>query len=306
MGWSDLPAELVAAIADRITEHADLARFRSVCPSWRSASAAHAARRRVPLLLLPCQVYSSVNRRLWSLTDDRIVVTPMPAARGRSFLFASTHGWMLGVAGDFSATLVHPFTGASAILPSLPSSFRDNDEKILRDMVWDWSPHAVMVSTSKGAFFCRPGDGAWSPAGCSQLAAISSITYCNGAFYLFDGDTRKTTVLDATNFAVVEVIEQPALEMPNRWCESESTLVVSSADLLLIVRTRLLHPGGFHGSGELFKAFRAERRNRPPIWSEVADIGNRAVFVDHFRGFCVEANGLNGVRRNCMYVSTLR
>ena len=56
MGWSDLPADLVGAIAGRLaTELADLARFRSVCPSWRLASTAHAARRCLPLLLLPTQ-----------------------------------------------------------------------------------------------------------------------------------------------------------------------------------------------------------------------------------------------------------
>jgi hypothetical protein len=36
----------------------------------------------------------------------------------------------------------------------------------------------------------------------------------------------------------------------------------------------------------------------------VGDIGERAVFVDHLRAFCVEANGLNGVRRNCMYLAS--
>ncbi|KAM0865454.1 hypothetical protein ACQ4PT_043262 [Festuca glaucescens] len=108
MGWLDLPSDLISGIADRITEHADLARFRSVCPSWRSASEAHAARRRVPLLLLPTQGYSRVNRRLWSLADDSVAEIPVPAARGRSFLFASPRGWTLGVANDLAATLLHP------------------------------------------------------------------------------------------------------------------------------------------------------------------------------------------------------
>ncbi|VAH08146.1 unnamed protein product [Triticum turgidum subsp. durum] len=210
MSWSDLPAELVAGIADRITEHADLARFRSVCPSWRSASAEHAARRRVPLLLLPSQQNSRVNRRLWSLADDSITEIPMPAACGRSFLFASPRGWTLAVADDFSATLLHPFTGASESLPALPPSFHDGYQMILRDMVWDRSPDAVMVSQ------------------------------------------------------------------------------------------------GCHRSKGLFKAFRADRGNLAAGWSEVGGggLGDRAVFVDHVRGFCVEANGVNGVRRNCVYVAS--
>ncbi|TVU03306.1 hypothetical protein EJB05_51153, partial [Eragrostis curvula] len=61
MSWSDLPSGLVTAIADELTELSDLARFRSVCLSWRSATAAHGARLRVPLLLLPTERYESRN-----------------------------------------------------------------------------------------------------------------------------------------------------------------------------------------------------------------------------------------------------
>ncbi|KAE8812489.1 hypothetical protein D1007_10408 [Hordeum vulgare] len=304
MSWSDLPAELVAGIADKITEHVDLARFRSVCPSWHTASAEHAARRRVPLLLLPSQQNSRVNRRLWSLADDSITETPMPAARGRTFLFASPRGWTLCVSDDFTATLLHPFTGASESLPALPPSFHDGYQTILRDVVWDRSPDAIMVSQGKGAFFCRlQGDigGSWSPAGLPPPARVSSITYCDGAFYLLDKRANKVTAVDGATFAVVAAIEPPDLAMPDRSRVRESTLVVSSAyELLLIVR------GGCQGSKGLFKAFRADRRNLAAGWSEVADggIGDRAVFVDHLRGFFVEANGLNGVRRNCMYVTS--
>lgn len=309
MSWSDLPAELVAGIADRITEHADLARFRSVCPSWRSASAEHAARRRAPLLLLPSQSYSRVNRRLWSPADDSIKEIPMPAACGRSFLFASPRGWTLGVANDLTATLLQPFTGASESLPALPPSFHDEYKKILRDMVWDRSPDAVMISPGKGAFFCKlPGDGgSWSPAGSSQTAVVSSITYDDGTFYLLDGRARRVTAVDAATFAVTAVVEPPDLVSPRHsWCTPESTLVVSSGELLLIVRTHLLFQVAPYGSEGLLKVFRADSRSLAAGWSEVAGggIGNRALFVDHLRGFCVEANGLNGVRRNCVYVAS--
>ncbi|XBI90752.1 hypothetical protein VPH35_028303 [Triticum aestivum] len=235
MSWPDLPAELIARIADRITSHADLARFRSVCPSWRSASAEHAACRRVPLLLLPTEDHFGVNRPLWSLADDTVVEVPVPAVRGFSFLYASPHGWTLGVADDLSATLLHPFTSASESLPALPPSFRDNGQEILCDMVWDKSPDAVMVSPRMGAYFCRlrPGDGPWSPVGgCSQGADhVSSITYCDGTVNLLDGR--------AETFDVAAVIEPPDMAAPpHSWLEPESALIVSSGELLLIPSAR--------------------------------------------------------------------
>jgi hypothetical protein len=286
-----------------------------VCPPWRSASAAHAAGRRVPLLLLPAEYQLRVDRHLWSLADDSIAAIPLPAALG-FFLFASPRGWALAVDHYFSAALLHPFTGASAALPELPPSFR-GDLIVRRDIVWDHSPqHAVMIARrtkkpcSSAAFFCRPGDGSWSPVECAEeIGQVSSITYCDGAFYLFDEETRRTVGVDCETFAVATVIEPPpvTLIVPDEhlltWNrpKAESTLVVSSAEeFLVIVRTHQPE-GSYGGSGEdvLIEAFRWDRRS----WAGVDDIGDHAVFVDSFRGFCVEANGVNGVRRNCVYVA---
>jgi hypothetical protein len=301
MSWSDLPADLVAAITDRVTHHADFACFRSVCPSWRSASAPHAARRRVPLLLLPAEYQLRVDRHLWSLADDSVAEIPLPAAVG-FFLFASPRGWTLAVDHYFSAALLHPFTGASAGgLPELPPSFR-GDLTVRRDMVWDHSPqHTVVIArltTKVSCFFCRPGDGSWTPMECSEeIGQVSSVTYCDGAFYLFDGETRRTVGVDSETFAVAAVIEPPPLSNVRL---RVFPLVVSTADdMLLIVRT----PPPSSVSGNLVtRAFRRDHRRR---WAEVNDIGDRAVFIDSFRGFCVEANGVNGVRRNSVYVANV-
>ena len=86
----------------------------------------------------------------------------------------------------------------------------------------------------------------------------------------------------------------------------ESTLIASPDELLLIVRTHLVYQTAFYGCEGLFKVFRADPRSLEAGWSEVAggDLGDRAVFVDHLRGFTVEANGVNGVRRNCVYVAS--
>jgi hypothetical protein len=213
---------------------------------------------------------------------------------------------------DFAVTLQNPFTGASESLPALPSPFRVY-RSTLQNMLWDRSPDAVMVSPGpgKGAYFCRlpaPDGGSWSPvAGCSQAADTSSITYCDGTFYLLDGSTRRVMAVDGATFAVAGVIEPPDMVLPTRfWLEPNSVLVASSGELLLIVRTSLLLEVVYHSSEGFLKIFRADVRGPAAAWSEVADgsgIGDRAVFVDHFRGFCVEASEVNGLRRNCMYVA---
>uniref|UniRef100_A0ACD5XV50 Uncharacterized protein n=1 Tax=Avena sativa TaxID=4498 RepID=A0ACD5XV50_AVESA len=316
MSWSDLPADLVAALADRITGHADFACFRSVCPSWRSASAAHAAHRRVPLLLLPAEFRHDgegvQHRHLWSLADDSIAEIHLPAIL-RSFLFASPRGWALAVDQHFSAAVLHPFTGASAGLPELPPSFR-GDTIVRRDIAWDHSPqHTVVISrwTAKlSCFFCRPRDGSWSPVECwEEIGQVSGITYCDCAFYLFDGETRRTVGVNSETFAVTTVIEPPRVtlvtlrEHLRRWNrrKAESTLVVSSADDFLVINRKHELGESYGGSGAVvsIEAFRWDGRS----WAAVDDIGDRAVFVDSSRGFFVEANGVNGVQRNCVYVA---
>ncbi|KAL6841313.1 hypothetical protein ACP4OV_028831 [Aristida adscensionis] len=318
--WSDLPADLVSAVAGKLTELPDLARFRSVCPSWRSGSAAHAARLRVPLLLLPTESYGGApaRRRAWSLNGDRLSKIPVPDAAGRSFLFASHHGWMLSVGGEGAASvaLVYPFVaGGSVGLPALPSAFagggEDEDERTIRDLSWDWSPRGVVVAPGarrwedkgKGAFFSRPGDESWTPVG-SPSACVTSVTYCDGAFYLLDGKTYKVTAIDAETLAVAAVIEPPPA-LGRSWSR-EASIVVSSDEMLLIVRTALLFSGVITcDEVKVFRASRAAGGGWSPSWSEVAGGigGDRAVFLDHLRAFCVEASALNGLRGNCMYVA---
>jgi hypothetical protein len=214
---------------------------------------------------------------------------------------------------DLSAKLLHPVTGASESLPALPPSFRDDDRKIIRDMAWDRSPDAIMVSPGKGGFFCRLrpcGGGSWSPIdGCLQDAGghVTSITYCDGMFYLLDGSARRVMAVDGATFSVAAVIEPPDMVLPpHLWLEPNSTLIASPGELLLIVRTSLLFEVVYHSSEGFVKIFRADVRSPAAAWSEVTDgsgIGDGAVFVDHCRGFCVEASGVNGLRRNYMYVA---
>ncbi|KAL6619103.1 hypothetical protein ACP70R_034242 [Stipagrostis hirtigluma subsp. patula] len=305
MSWSDLPADLISAIAGRLIDLADLAHFRLVCPSWRSASAAHAARRRIPLLLVPTEddYRTCFKPGVWSLTDDRFREFSLPSLRGLPYLFTSHHGWMLAVETALSAALVHPLAGGSVDLPALPTPFRSYREKLLRDLTWDWSPHGVVVSMpGRGAFFCRPGDGSWRPIG-SSSAGVTRVTYCDGAFFLFEGKTCRVIVVDAGTLAVDAMIEPPLeLEAYSSWLYEVSLVV--SPDELLLVRTPLLIS---EENGWRVKVFRANRGvdGRSTSWSEIAGIGGRAVFVvvDHLRAFCVEADALSGLRGNFVYVA---
>ncbi|KAL6619104.1 hypothetical protein ACP70R_034243 [Stipagrostis hirtigluma subsp. patula] len=192
---------------------------------------------------------------------------------------------MLAVKYNLSVTLVHgaplrrrlcrPAHGAGLV------PWRHKGAR-LGDMGWDWSSHDVVVSMPyMGVFFCRPGDRTWRPiVGCS-CAFVTSVTYCDGAFFLLGG--RKVMVVDAGTMAVATVIEPPpAVKATPGWLYKISLVV--SPDEFLLVRTPLPHSvsNGLRG-----------RHRRP----------RRVRGHHHVRAFCVEANALNGLRGNCVYVA---
>ncbi|KAL6634904.1 hypothetical protein ACP70R_027575 [Stipagrostis hirtigluma subsp. patula] len=295
-GWSDLPPELLTDIAGAITELADIARFRSVCSSWRAAAADAAAAPppQPPWLLLP----SSPSRLFFSPRENRIypdVRLPAPAADGhhrRRRLYASPHGWTLAVdPTDLAASLFHPFTGASRPLPPLPPFFAETD-----DLAWDWSPLGVMASCGEGLLFCAadPPAAYWAPIPALADCNASSINYAGGEFFVFEEDVCRTTIVDAATLAVAAVIPAPAVELP-----SEARVVVAGDELFLLVKSKWVYL--FGDDVDFSKAFRVNHRSVDPAWQELAGIGDRALFVDSLHGFAVQTAGFANLESNTIY-----
>ncbi|KAJ1280368.1 hypothetical protein BS78_04G227100 [Paspalum vaginatum] len=295
-GWSDLPSDILTDIAGGITELADIARFRSVCSSWRRAArdAAAAPPPQPPWLLLP----SSPSRLFFCLREDRIypyLRLPRPAAevhQRRRRLYASPHGWTLAIdPTDLAASLVHPFTGATRPLPPLPAFFAETD-----DLAWGWSPHGVMVSCGEGILFCAtdpPAAAAWTPIPALADCNASSINYSDGEFFVFEEDVCRTTIVDAVTLAVAMEIPAPAVELP-----SEARLAVAGDELFLLVKSKWMY---LFGDVDFSKAFHVNHRSDDPEWQVLDGIGDRALFVDSLHGFAVPTAGFPDLESNAVY-----
>ncbi|EES07472.1 hypothetical protein BDA96_04G304700 [Sorghum bicolor] len=299
MGWSDLPSDLLTDIAGGITELADIARFRSVCSSWRLAARAAAAAPppQPPWLLLP----SSPSRLFFCPREDRIYPNlrlPRPDAathhHRRRRLYASPHGWTLATdPTDQTASLVHPFTGATRPLPPLPAFFEETD-----DLAWDWSPHGVMVSCGEGLLFCAADPttaASWAPIPALADCNASSINYAGGEFFVFEEDVCRTTVVDAVTLAVASVIQPPAaVEVP-----TEARVAVAGDELFLVVKSKWMYL--FGDDVDFSKAFHVNHRGVNPVWQELTGIGDRALFVDKLHGFAVPTPGFGNLEGNTIY-----
>ncbi|TVU27972.1 hypothetical protein EJB05_19478, partial [Eragrostis curvula] len=293
-GWSDLPAELLTDIAGGITELADIARFRAVCSSWRTAAAdaAGAPPPQPPWLLLP----SAPSRLFFSPREDRIypdLLLPHRAAEARRRrLYASPHGWTLAIdPTDLSASLLHPFTGAARPLPTLPAFFKETD-----DLAWDWSPQGIMASCGEGLLFCAsdPPSDSWVSIPALADCNASSINYADGEFFVFEEDVCRTTIVDAFTLAVAGVIPAPAVELP-----SEARVVVAGDELFLLVKSKWMYL--FGDDIDFSKTFRVNHRSVEPAWQELHGIGDRALFVDSLHGFAVPTAGFRNLESNTIY-----
>ncbi|CAN6239630.1 unnamed protein product [Urochloa humidicola] len=293
-GWSDLPFELLTDISAGITELADIARFRSVCCSWRSASgdAAAAPPPQPPWLLLP-------SRLFFSPREDRIypnLLVPRPAAeRRRLRLYASPRAWTLAVdPTNLAASLVHPFTGATRPLPTLPAFFKETD-----DLAWDWSPHGVMVSCGEGILFCRASacNASWAPLPALADCSATSINYAAARFFVFEEDVCRTTVVDALTLDVAAVIPAPAVDLA-----AEARLAVAGDDLFLFLKSKWMYL--FGDDVDFSKAFRANHRAAHPAWQDLTAIGDRALFLDSLHGFAVPTAGFANLDSNTVYSVT--
>ncbi|KAL5213180.1 hypothetical protein ABZP36_024027 [Zizania latifolia] len=301
-GWSDLPSELLTEIAGGLVELGDIARFRSVCSSWRTAAAGAAAAPppQPPWLLLP----SSPSRLFFSPREDHLypdLRMPVPTAeahhRRRRRLYASPHGWTLAIdPTDLAASLFHPFTGAVRTLPPLPAFFAETD-----DLAWDWSPHGVMASCGEGLLFCAsdPPAASWAPIPAMADCNASSINYSSGEFFVFEEDVCRTTIVDAVDLAIAAVIPAPAVELP-----AEARIAVAGDELFLLVKSKWMYL--FGDDIDFSKAFRVDHRSVDPAWHELAGIGGRALFLDSIHGFAVETEGFGNLESNTIYSVTTK
>uniref|UniRef100_A0ACD5ZK73 Uncharacterized protein n=1 Tax=Avena sativa TaxID=4498 RepID=A0ACD5ZK73_AVESA len=287
--------DLLTIVSGGLTELADIARFRSVCTTWRDAGEEAAATPPLqpPWLVLP----SSPSPLFFCPREDRLYPNlrlPVPAEGShlRRRLYASPHGWTLAIdRTGLAASLLHPFTGAARPLPSLPAYFAETD-----DLSWDVSPHGVMVSCGEGVLVCAldPLAESWAPIPTMADRNVSSINYAAGDFFVFEEDVCRTTIVDSITMSVTAVIQAPHVELP-----TEARMVVAGDELFILAKSKWMYI--FGDDVDFSKAFCVNHRSPNPAWQNLTSIGERAVFVDSLHGFTVGTAGFRNLESNTIY-----
>ncbi|KAJ3709318.1 hypothetical protein LUZ61_013023 [Rhynchospora tenuis] len=281
MSWSELLSELLAAIAEKLTDLGDYLRFRCVCSKWRSAThSLHAPKIKIPWLILPSNPSSSL-RHFYSFSEDRFYRFQVPdCARGSNLLCGSASGWLLASRIDNSYLhLINPFTpDADPVLSVFNSSTnlpRSND---INCMSWDWDLSTSWIAIT--TFVPNRDRG------------VKSITCCQSYFYILEDKVPVVQIyLEYHRMATIH----PPFALTGVHILT-ADLAVSPDELFLLVRLDGCNLPYSHIFWlDRHKVAAGEK------WTEVAGIGDRAIFIDFLHCFLVEAGGATGLKKNCVY-----
>ncbi|KAK6158237.1 hypothetical protein DH2020_005551 [Rehmannia glutinosa] len=293
--WCDLPSELLADIAKRLSSIHDYLCFRGVCSSWRSAATFDNfdnALPRVPWLMYVsgekeeknvervASFYDLSNNKTYNITAN------FPPPHDKKSYVLSCGGWILCVSEDTggAVNLTHLVWRVKIDLPCLdtfPDYAHKDRIRFITKMVLSCSPTikghlVVMVIWGKKnqLGFSRPGDSSWSVTD-TWDGSFSDIIYRNGRLY-----------------AVFSFPYLPDLYYP----ASTAFYLVETSGGLLIVRR-----GIFDRRTIWFEVYEIDLKDGSH--KKIHGLPNMALFLGCNSSLCVEVCDWdrNVAKPNCIY-----
>ncbi|KAK2988915.1 hypothetical protein RJ640_026183 [Escallonia rubra] len=222
----------------------------------------------------------------------------------------SSLGWLLTL-GELKANLLHPLSRLQIQLPDL-NTFQDYDkhENYLLDyvhrMVLSASPAArrdylVMVTHGFAASlgFWRPGDASWTAVDRWEWY-IYDISYYEDKLYAVDvHGSIIVCEVNGPNPTQINLVSSPPDGLLPLRNEQLYLLGWLNNTLLVVSRKGVqLTDAGNYGT-TTFQVFQLDLRDKK--WSEINNLGNRALFLGFNSSFSMEASDTNRCKANCIY-----
>ncbi|KAE8727123.1 hypothetical protein F3Y22_tig00005929pilonHSYRG00218 [Hibiscus syriacus] len=309
--WSDLPADLMRSIDDKILSYKDQVRCRCVCSSWRSALPEMTGS--MPGLLVPLKSETQTGSRTpFGFIDPfekKVHRLRFSYPRGTGMLFrGSCHGWVVSIEGS-SIYVINPLTGVHEMLPpiiELPDlrKFRP-DTCTLRDYILDKvsfssSPQsnnfvAVAIYGDRGSLaYCKRRDRQWTLI---HHGGYSDFIFHGDQIYTVNG-SGSLVVCDIQNQSpkVWELVPS-SLKRKRRFLSSNPSrlyLVESSGGLLMV--QRIVSINGIHYETLGFRVFKLDTSSRE--WHRIVSTGEDALFLGWNVCLCSKLRGYGG---DCIY-----
>ncbi|KAK3026415.1 hypothetical protein RJ639_041427 [Escallonia herrerae] len=246
-------------------------------------------------------------RQFFSLSSGRIFKVILPEAS--EIRCVSSLGWLLTL-GELKENLLHPLSRLQIQQPDL-NTFQDYDEHVnflleyVHRMALSASPAATrdylgMVTHGFAASlgFWRPGDVSWTAVDRWELY-MYDITYYKDKLYAVDVHGSVIVCdINGPNPTQVNLVSSPPdgfLPLRN---EQLYLLGWLNSTLLVVSRKGVqLTDAGNYGT-TIFRAFQLDLRYKR--WSEIINLGNRALFLGFNSSFSMETSDTNRCKANCI------
>ncbi|KAJ1701958.1 hypothetical protein LUZ63_001737 [Rhynchospora breviuscula] len=258
-----------------------------------------------PLLLEdnPDHMLSS-EFKLYSLPSGRTHSLQLPEAQNKMF-FGQLQGYLItfGTGDDSSPTLLNPFTRAKLPLPFGNCNYFSPIDMGTADPIRN--PDGVIIHArcpEKGhclRFWNKEGN-CWVSREASGLEGIfpGYARVCHKGRICVVGPAelgkRRLFVVDLTSGGKLFDVEHPK-HIGDFYC------LVEAAGALLGIVQHHLRTDSVPLEKCWFEVYLLNEEENPPHWAKLSDIGDLMIFLNSNNGFCVSANGFDGIRGNCIY-----
>ena len=338
--WSELAADLVRTIEEKLSFYQDKVRCRCICSSWRSAlpKMPHQKRDLLPWLLVPLKSKSGTGTSFgfFDLLEKKVHGLELSDPQGKGMLFrGSSHGWVVNIENNTSICLINPLTGAQVQLPprsKFPDvrnyrndkpgneyGIREEDRDLFytiseahvrtyftEKVVLSSSPQsedfvAVAIYGEYGRLaYCKLGDRKWTFL--DGVHCYYDMLFHRGQLYAMTADGT-IMVCDIHNPfpKMIKLVSPP----PGPSLTWKINLVESSVGLLIVQR-RVKSLGEIDASTETFMYktlwFKIYKLDTSSReWYQVKDIGEDMLFLGWNSSLSISCHNFPGYAGNCIY-----
>ncbi|KAK9289986.1 hypothetical protein L1049_008148 [Liquidambar formosana] len=314
--WTQLPYDLITTIANYLTSVEDFLAFSSVCRSWRSvySNKNWTPGPQFPWLMLS-EKRNDETRGFFSFDQSKLYELALPEIRGRR-CWGSSHGWLVTAGFDLEIELFNPVTRVRIALP--PQFEFPKQPKM--GMVLDWSrfvykaivikrlldsrkiddEYVVMAiyGLERRLAFARPGYNSWVAVKNSSCASFRDVAYFEGCiFALCEMGSLLLCEIDGPDAPRAVQIGSPLGYDLGRW--DQLYLVESSGDLLMVIRHDYDIWTEYYYETVDFTVYKFNFDTGN--WTEVKDLGDRALFVGHCCSMSLSTSNIVNCQPNSIY-----
>ncbi|KAJ4788230.1 F-box SKIP23-like protein (DUF295) [Rhynchospora pubera] len=319
--WSELPAELLHLIAQKLPDLVDLIRLRVVCTVWRSSAPLSDPPHQLPWLLElfgrgPFSPLLRRKQRFYSLSSGETLTIPLKHKKLCNFIHGGVYSGYLPFNDYLERTIsfFNPLTWDSFSLPPLCRR-----RSFSPWMVWtgtDPIRNRTIVVVDRNMRIANQV-GKWALYDPSSNTCVENEGYFYQCCY-WDGlffstcVHEPTQVFDAHSKELLQEIPPPEIESKENWSDEDniarqlrkSYLVVSSGVILRVIwRHELVYGDKIPIEESVFYIYRLDfkRASGKSCWVRIGDIGDQILFLGEMNGFSMTARPNSRFRKGCIY-----